>query len=95
MTSTVTGTWGSGYQLAFTVTDSGTSAISNWAVKFGFTGSQTIASSWNATVTQSGQNVSATSVNYNSSLSPGGNTSLGMVINGSNQPLTGLSCTAH
>ena len=95
MTSSVTSSWTGGYQLAFTVSDSGTAAISSWTVNFGFAGSQTIASSWNASVTQSGQNVSAASVSYNGSLSPGGNTSWGMVVNGSNQPLTGLSCTAH
>lgn len=95
MTSSVVSSWTGGYQLAFTVADSGTRAISTWAVKFAFQGSQSIASSWNATVTQSGQNVSAASVSYNGSLSPGGNTSWGMVVNGSSQPLTGLSCTGQ
>jgi hypothetical protein len=44
---------------------------------------------------QSGQNVTAASVSYNGSLSPGGSTSWGMVLNGTNQTLTGLGCAVH
>jgi hypothetical protein len=51
--------------------------------------------SWNATVAQSGQTVTASSVSYNGSLAPGANTSWGLVGNGTSQSLTGLSCSAH
>jgi cellulase/cellobiase CelA1 len=91
----VTGSWSGGYQLAFTVTNTGTTATSGWAVHFSFAGSQTIANSWNVTATQSGQAVSANSVSYNGSLAPGTSTSWGMVVNGANQPLTGLTCAAQ
>jgi hypothetical protein len=95
VTSSVTGSWSGGYQLAFTVTNTGTTATSGWAVHFSFAGSQTIANSWNVTATQSGQAVSANSVSYNGSLAPGTSTSWGMVVNGANQPLTGLTCAAQ
>jgi hypothetical protein len=52
-----------------------------------------IASSWNATVTQSGTQVSATSASYNGGVPPGGTVTWGMVVNGGNQTLTGLACT--
>lgn len=91
----MTGSWSTGYQVAFNVTDNGTAATTGWTVHFSFAGSQTIANSWNVTATQSGQAVTASSVSYNGSLSPGGSTSWGMVVNGANQALTGLSCAAH
>ncbi|ACU73149.1 cellulose-binding family II [Catenulispora acidiphila DSM 44928] len=94
VTSSVTGSWSSGYQLAFTVTNTGKVASSQWAVRFSFAGSQTIANSWNVTATQSGQAVTANSVSYNGSLAPGAATSWGMVVNGANQPLGGISCVA-
>lgn len=87
-----TGSWPGGFQLAFTVTDSGTAAMSGWAVHFSFAGSQTIANAWNVTASQSGPAVSAKSVSYNSSLSPGGSTTFGMTVNGTYQPLTGIGC---
>jgi hypothetical protein len=95
VTSSVTGTWSTGYQLAFTVTNNGSAAVSNWAVRFSFAGTQTIANAWNATTSQSGQTVTANSVSYNNSLSPGASTQWGMVVNGTNQPLSGVTCTAH
>ena len=63
-------------------------------MRFSFAGSQTIANSWNVTATQSGQAVTANSVSYNGSLAPGAATSWGMVVNGANQPLGGISCVA-
>jgi cellulase/cellobiase CelA1 len=94
VTSSVTGSWSTGYQLAFTVTNTGTVPTSTWAVRFSFAGSQTIANSWNVTATQSGQAVTANSVAYNGSLAPGAATSWGMVVNGANQPLSGISCVS-
>jgi hypothetical protein len=34
-------------------------------------------------------------MSYNGSLAPAGSTSWGMVVNGANQPLTGVACAAH
>ncbi|MFD0633316.1 cellulose binding domain-containing protein [Catenulispora yoronensis] len=92
VTTSVTGSWSTGYQLAFTVTDNGTAALASWTVRFSFAGSQTIANSWNAATTQSGQAVTAKSVSYNGALAPGASTSWGMVVNGANQPLSGVAC---
>jgi hypothetical protein len=95
MTSSVTSSWTGGYQLSFTVANSGSVGISGWTAGFSFAGGQTVASSWNATVSQSGAKVTATSMSYNGAISPGGNTTWGMVVNGTNQPLTGVTCSAH
>jgi hypothetical protein len=95
VSTSVTGSWTGGYQLAFTVANSGTAGISGWTVSFSFAGGQSIANSWNAAVSQSGQKVTAASLSYNGSLAPAGTTSWGMVVNGANQPLTGITCAAH
>ncbi|MGH3417857.1 MAG: cellulose binding domain-containing protein, partial [Actinocrinis sp.] len=93
--ASVTGSWSGGFQMSFTVTNSGTSALTGWTVSYSWAGSQTIASSWNATVAQSGQAVTASSVSYNGSLAPGASTSWGLVGTGAGQALTGLTCAAH
>ena len=58
--------WSSGYQLAFTVTNTGTvtSPLDSWTVRFSFAERQSIANSWNAAA-QSGQEVTANSESYN------------------------------
>jgi cellulase/cellobiase CelA1 len=90
----VTGSWSTGYQLAFNVTSNGTVATNSWVVRFSWQGTQTINNAWNVTATQSGQAVTASSVSYNGSLAPGATTSWGMVVNGANQALSGVSCSA-
>ena len=84
--------WSGGYQLQFTVANSGTAAISSWRVGFSFAGTQTIANSWNATVTQSGAAVTATNASYNGSLATGASTTWGMLVNGTDQPLLNPTC---
>jgi hypothetical protein len=95
LTPTVTNSWPGGYQLQLTVTDNGTAPLTRWTagLMFGDT-AETIASSWNATVTQSGRQVTAVNASYNGSVAAGGSTTFGMVVNGSNQALSGLTCSA-
>jgi cellulase/cellobiase CelA1 len=72
-------------------TGGGTSTA--WTAGSSFADSaESVASSWNATVSQSGTRVSAASVSYNGALAPGGTANWGMVVNGGNQSLTGLAC---
>jgi Cellulose binding domain len=90
--TSLVGSWTGGYQEQFTVSNTGTTALSAWTVGFSFASSQTIASSWNAVVAQSGAQVTAGSESYNGALAPGGSTTWGMVVNGANQPLANLTC---
>jgi hypothetical protein len=92
VSTSVVSSWTGGYQVQFTVTDSGTAAITAWKVGFSFSGSQTVANSWNATVTQTGIAVTATNAAYNGTLAPGTSTTWGMVVNGTNQPLPTPTC---
>ena len=94
LTSTVTSSWSGGYQLQLTVTDTGTSPLTGWAADFRFAdAAETVASSWNATVTQSGQQVTAANASYNGSVAAGASTTFGLTVNGSNSALSALTCS--
>ncbi|HEU5353099.1 MAG TPA: cellulose binding domain-containing protein [Actinocrinis sp.] len=78
VTYTKNSEWPGGFTAGVTINNTGTSAISNWTVKFTFPGDQKVTSSWNdGSLTQSGETVTATNASYNGSISPGGNASFG------------------
>jgi hypothetical protein len=91
-TESITSSWTGGFQASVTVADTGSTPISGWSVSGTFPGPQTVASSWNATVTQSGQQVTATNASYNGTVPAGGATSWGMTVDGTGQPLANLAC---
>lgn len=72
-TLTVQGQWSNGYVIQpVRVTNTGSSNISGWTVTFTLPAGHTITGSWNATLTISGQTVTARGVGHNSALAPGG-----------------------
>jgi len=85
--------WGTGYQVTLTVKNSGTSASSGWTANFSLGGTQTVVNSWNATVSGSGTQVTATNASYNGAIPAGGSTAFGMVLNGTPQAPANLTCT--
>ena len=93
---TVQSQWGNGYVVQpVTVTNTGTSAISGWAVTFTLPAGHAITGSWNATLTISGQTVTARNMPYNGSLNPSGSTSFGYQAsrpNGSTAVPSGYTC---
>jgi predicted carbohydrate-binding protein with CBM5 and CBM33 domain len=93
-TYTVTGQWTGGFQGEVRVT-AGSAAISGWTVTWTYANGQTIAQSWNASVTSSGSSVTARNVSYNGSLGAGGSTTFGFLgsWNGTNGTPT-PTCTA-
>ncbi|MEU8373735.1 cellulose binding domain-containing protein [Micromonospora sp. NPDC048894] len=91
----VTGYWSGGFQAEVTVRNVGSTTITGWTTALTFAGAQQIASSWNATVSQSGRQVTATNANYNGSLPPGATTSWGLVGTGDNQAPTVLTCAVR
>jgi hypothetical protein len=94
LTSAVTSSWPGGYQVQLTVTDTGTAPLTGWKAGFTFADTaETIANSWNATVTQSVQQVTAVNASYNGSVAAGGSAGFGIVVNGSSQALSGLTCS--
>jgi len=92
-TWSLTNSWSGGFQLGFTVTDTGPSPITGWTVTYTWPGAQTASQIWNAAETQSGAAVTATNLNYNGGLSPGGSTTFGLLGTGAAPTgLSSLSC---
>ncbi|MEV5558958.1 endo-1,4-beta-xylanase [Nonomuraea wenchangensis] len=80
-TGTVQTEWSGGYVIQpVTVTNTGTSAISGWTVTFTLPAGHTLSGSWNATLTVSGQTVTAKNANYNGNLAPNASTSFGFQV---------------
>jgi hypothetical protein len=93
LASAVTNSWPGGYQLQLTVTNSGTTLLTGWTAGFTFADTaETIASSWDATVTQDGQQVTAGNASFDGSVAVGGSTNFGVVVTGSDSTLSGLTC---
>jgi len=69
--------WGGGFTANVTLNNTGSTTWSSWTLKFTFPGDQKVTSAWNATVTQTGEAVTAVNVGYNGTVAPGGNASFG------------------
>ena len=60
-----------------TITNSGAASISPWALTWTFPGDQKIGTIWNATATQSGEQVTAVSESYDATIAPAGSVTIG------------------
>ncbi|ACU71644.1 Alpha-L-arabinofuranosidase B catalytic [Catenulispora acidiphila DSM 44928] len=96
----ITSQWGGGFGANVSVTNLG-DPVSSWTVGWSFGAGQQVSQAWNATVTQSGAQVSAASMSYNGVLASGGSTSFGFngTWNNSSNPIptaftmNGVACT--
>ncbi len=96
VTWSLTNSWSGGFQLGFTVKNTGTAPASGWNVGYSWPGSQTISQIWSATAAQSGAAVTLTSASYDGALAPGGSATFGLLGTGTApSSLGGLACTAH
>ncbi|MET9075875.1 glycoside hydrolase family 6 protein [Streptomyces sp. NPDC004232] len=73
---TVQNQWDTGFTAAVTVTNNA-AAKSSWAVKWSYAGDQKVTSGWNAQISQSGSDVTATNESYNGTLATGSSISFG------------------
>jgi hypothetical protein len=92
--------WGSGFTANVTINNTGSTALSSWSLKWTFGGNQAISNAWNATVTQSGQSVTAVNMSYNATIAAHGNVQFGFqaAYSGTNAvpaqfTLNGTACT--
>jgi O-glycosyl hydrolase len=69
--------WAGGFVANLTITNTGSTPVNGWTLKFTFPGDQKITSTWNGVATQSGEAVSIVNESYNATIAAGGNTSLG------------------
>ncbi|UBU08659.1 cellulose binding domain-containing protein [Nonomuraea gerenzanensis] len=72
-----TGAWNGAFNGSVTVRNTGTTPVSGWAVTWTWSGNQQITGAWNATVTQTGNQVTARDAGHNSYIGPGSSQSLG------------------
>jgi endoglucanase len=73
----LTNTWSTGFQAQIVITNTGTSTISPWTLAWTFPGDQQIANLWNATFTQSGEQITVTAASYNATIAPSGTVTIG------------------
>lgn len=79
--------WTGGFTATVNITNTGSAAINGWTLRFTFPdSSQRVGQGWSATWSQSGAQVTATSMSYNGNLAPGASTSIGFngTFSGSN-----------
>jgi glucuronoarabinoxylan endo-1,4-beta-xylanase len=73
--------WAGGFTNSTTITDTGSTAINGWTLKFAFPNGQQVTQGWNGAFAQQGSQVTIQNLSYNGAISPGGSTSFG--FNGS------------
>jgi hypothetical protein len=93
-TYSIVSSWSGGFQGQVTVT-AGSSALSNWSVSWTFPGDQKITNMWNASYSQSSENVTAANASYNGTLAAGASATFGFTgtYTSSNAAPTSLACT--
>src|SRR6266702_996348 len=69
--------WSYGFVANLVLSNTGASAINGWTLTFTFPGDQKVTNAWSATVTQSGENVTAVAESYNANIAAGATTNLG------------------
>ncbi|NLT56206.1 MAG: hypothetical protein GXX79_16955, partial [Actinomycetales bacterium] len=92
--------WSGGFVADVRINNLG-EAVNGWRLTWSFTAGQQVVSGWNATVSQSGSAVTATSMGYNAALPGGASTGFGFqgTSNGTTNPvpgsfaLNGTTCT--
>ncbi|MFI5932367.1 cellulose binding domain-containing protein [Actinoplanes sp. NPDC051494] len=88
--------WGTGYQGKFTITNTGTAAVTGWQLAFGLPSGTKLGSTWEANVSTSGATSTAKDRGYNATIPAGGSTQFGFIATGSGAPTTclinGASC---
>jgi mannan endo-1,4-beta-mannosidase len=74
--------WNTGFQVALSINNTGTTAINGWTLGWSFADGQTITDLWNGQETQSGANVIVNNLSYNASIPAGGSyTAAGFIAN--------------
>ncbi|GAB3173213.1 endoglucanase [Micromonospora palomenae] len=89
--------WQGGFQGELTVKNTGTAAVNPWSVTWAWPSGVSLASGWNATVTQSGTTVTAAAPDWSRSLAAGASVTIGFTANGAASApgtvkLTGTAC---
>ena len=79
--------WPQGYQAAISLTNRGTSTLTDWVATWTVPAGVTLNNGWYATVTQSGTQMRAEAPSWSPTLAPGASWSVGFIANGPSSPL--------
>jgi endo-1,4-beta-xylanase len=100
--SDVINAWNTGLTANMTLTNTGTTTINGWTLKFTLPGGQVITSGWNAAYSPASGQVSATNLSYDGVLAPGASTTIGFQATHTGNfaappsfTLNGATCTIH
>ncbi|MFD0478629.1 cellulose binding domain-containing protein [Nonomuraea thailandensis] len=98
--SYATTTWSGGFTGSVTIRNTGTTPIDRWVATWTWPGNQQVTTAWNATVTQSGAQVTARDAGHNAVIGASSSTSFGFeaTYSGTNATpaefrLNGIPCT--
>ncbi len=78
-TFTKTSDWGTGFEGRYTVNNATAAPIQGWQVAFDLPAGHSISSSWDASMSRSGQRFTFTNVGWNSTIAPGASVSFGFI----------------
>jgi predicted carbohydrate-binding protein with CBM5 and CBM33 domain len=88
-TVAITQTWPGGYQGTINVTSTTGYTLIPWVISWSVPSGVTLASGWNATVTQDSTTIIANAPNWDRSFAPNATKSIGFVMNGASSPPPG------
>ncbi|MFB6835457.1 endo-1,4-beta-xylanase [Streptomyces sp. NPDC056361] len=94
VTYAVTSQWTGGFTAQVTVRNTGTAPLNGWTVRWTQPAEQRVTQAWNATVAQTGAEVTATHLSSNATIAPGGSTAFGFngAWTGTNPAPASLTC---
>ncbi|GCE14844.1 glycoside hydrolase family 48 protein [Tengunoibacter tsumagoiensis] len=69
--------WPGGFTANLTITNLSSTPLNGWTLGFTFPGDQSVGQGWSANWSQSGKNVTAQSLSWNSTIAPNGSTTIG------------------
>jgi Cellulose binding domain len=84
--------WGTGYQARYTITNTGSAAVSGWHMTFTLPATAKLGSVWDASIATSGATANVKDRGYNASVAAGASTTFGFIVAGSGVP---TSCTIN
>ncbi|WP_435104356.1 cellulose binding domain-containing protein [Mycobacterium sp. Z3061] len=92
-TYATTSQWNSGFVANYTITNTGTTPLTNWQLQFSLPTGESVANLWNGHVTQSGTQYTVTPHSYNATIAPGDSVTVGFqgAQSGTYSPPTNVS----
>jgi cellulase/cellobiase CelA1 len=90
----VIGSWPGGFQGEVAIRNPGTAALRGWTVTFRLPTGATVTQTWNARLTQSGQEVTASDVDWNGAVAAGASTTFGLLGSGTPGTAPAVACRA-